>query len=81
MFGATPSHGFYFRHVNRVEMSHIEVQTQKADARPCICTDDVHRADFFAISAQIVPPAFNFTSESSDIRVRYSRASEDVTIS
>src|ERR1017187_1811527 len=73
MLGTLPTHGFYFRHVNRLEMSHVEIKPMAADARPSIYTDDVHRADFFAITAPSTPPAFSFNN-SSDIRVLWSRA-------
>jgi polygalacturonase len=79
MLGALPAYGFYFRHVNRLEMSHVEVEPTAPDARPCIYTDDVHRADFFAITAPSSPPAFSF-NKSTDIRVLWSRAGADTTI-
>ena len=77
--GTLPAHGFYFRHVDRLEMSHVEVQPAAADARPCIYTEDVHRGDFFAITAPTSPAAFSFNN-STDIRVRMSRAAEDSTL-
>jgi polygalacturonase len=80
MLGTLPAYGFYFRHVNRLEMSHVEVKPKAADARPCIYTDDVHRADFFAITAQTTPPAFSFNN-STDLRVLMSRAAPDSTVS
>jgi polygalacturonase len=79
MLGTLPAHGFYFRHVDRLEMSHVEVEPTTPDARPCIYTDDVHRADFFAITAPSSPPAFSF-NKSSDIRILWSRAAPDATI-
>jgi polygalacturonase len=79
MLGTLPAHGFYFRHVDRLEMSHVEVQPATADARPAIYTDDVHRADFFAITAPNTPAAFSF-NKSTDIRVLMSRAAPDSTI-
>jgi polygalacturonase len=79
MLGTLPAYGFYLRHVNRVEMSHVEVQPTKPDARPLIYTEDVHRADFFAITAPSSPPAFSF-NKSTDIRVLWSRAGADTTI-
>jgi polygalacturonase len=77
--GTLPAHGFFLRHVERVEMSHVEVEPMTPDARPCIYTDDVHRADFFAITAPSSPPAFSF-NKSTDIRVLWSRAGADTTI-
>ena len=79
MLGTLPAHGFYLRHVDRLEMSHVEVQPMSPDARPCIVTDDVHRAEFFAITAPTSPPAFAF-NKSTDVRVLWSRAAPDTTI-
>jgi polygalacturonase len=79
MLGTLPAYGFYFRHVNRVEMSHVEVRPIKPDARPAIYTDDVHRADFSFITAPSTPPAFSF-NHSSDIRVLLSRAAPNATL-
>jgi polygalacturonase len=78
MLGTLPAHGFYFRHVNRLEMSHVEVQPTVADARPTIYLDDVHRADFYAITAPSTPAAFSI-NKSTDVRIRMSRAAEDST--
>jgi polygalacturonase len=79
MLGTLPTHGFYLRHVNRLEMDHVEIKPVAPDARPAIYTDDVHRADFFAITAPTTPPAFSFNN-SSDIRVLWSRAAPDTVI-
>jgi polygalacturonase len=78
MLGPLPAYGFYFRHVNRLEMSHVEVAPVAVDARAAIYLDDVHRADFFAITAPSTPPAFSF-NKSTDIRVMCSRAAPDST--
>jgi polygalacturonase len=78
MLGILPAHGFYFRHVNRLEMSHIEVVPKTPDARPAIYTDDVHRADFYFITAPSTPPAFSLNN-SSDTRILLSRAAPDST--
>jgi polygalacturonase len=79
MLGMLPAYGFYLRHVKHVEMSHVEVKPQAPDARPCIVTDDIHRADFFAITAPTSPAPFSFVN-SSDIRVLMSRAAPDSTL-
>ena len=78
MLGPLPAYGFYFRHLNRLEMSHVEVAPVAPDARPAIYLDDVHRADFIAITAPSTPPAFSF-NKSTDIRVLLSRAAPDST--
>jgi polygalacturonase len=80
MFGATPSHGFYLRHVNRIEMSHVEVQPAAPDARPAFYLDDVHRADFIAVSAPTSPPAFSL-NKVTDLRILLSRAATDTILS
>jgi polygalacturonase len=79
MLGTLPAYGFYFRHVNRLEMSHIEMTPKAPDARPAIYTEDVHRADFYFITAPSTPPAFSF-NQSTDVKVRLSRAGEDQSI-
>ena len=76
MLGTLPTYGFYFRHVNRLEMSHVEIAPVVPDARPAIYLDDVHRADFFAITAPSSPPAFSI-NKSTDVRILLSRAAAD----
>jgi polygalacturonase len=76
MLGVLPAHGFYFRHVNRLEMSHVEVRPKAPDARPAIYTDDVHRADFLFITAPNAAPAFSL-NKSTDTRILMSRAAPD----
>jgi polygalacturonase len=78
MFGATPAHGFYLRHINRIELSHVEVHPLAPDSRPAFYLDDVHRADFTAVTAPTAPPAFSINN-SSDVRIRMSRAAPDST--
>ena len=76
MFGATPSYGFYLRHINRIEMSHVEVHPAAPDPRPSFYLEDVHRADFVAITAPSTPPAFSI-NKSTDVRILLSRAAAD----
>lgn len=49
MFGPMPAHGFYFRHVRNLELSHVEVKLMKPDARPAFVLEDVDRADFIDV--------------------------------
>jgi hypothetical protein len=79
MLGPLPAHGFYIRHVKRISLTNVEVRPLSPDARPCIVTDDVHRADFINITAPSSPAAFDFR-KSTDIRVLISRAAPDSTI-
>jgi polygalacturonase len=46
MFGAMPAHGFYIRHAKNIQMSDIEIVSQKEDARPAFVLNDVQGADF-----------------------------------
>ncbi len=77
-FGPTPCNGFFIRHLKNLEMSHVEVSPQAPDARPAFWLEDVHRADFFAVTA---PPQPNFSLHNvSDLRVFWSRAAKDTTL-
>lgn len=77
MFGhTTPSQGFFLRHINRLEMSHVEVQPATADQRPSFYLEDVNRADFIAVTAPTEPAAFAL-HKVTDLRVAISRAAKD----
>jgi len=77
-FGPTPAHGFFLRHVRRVEMSHVEIAPANADPRPAFWLEDVHRADFFAITA---PRQQNFSLHGvTDFRLVWSRAAKDTEL-
>jgi polygalacturonase len=57
-FGDLPATGFFVQHVKNLEMSHVEIAVQAADARPAFWLQDV---DGFDISALRAPqgPVFN----------------------
>lgn len=77
-FGPTPCHGFFIRHLKRLEMSHVEVRPSNPDPRPAFWLEDVHRADFFAITAPAQP---NFSLHNvEDLRIFWSRAAKDTTL-
>ena len=77
-FGPTPSNGFFIRHLKNLEMSHVEVRPSNADGRPAFFLEDVHRADFFAMTAPVQP---NFTLRNvTDLRIFWSRAAKDTTL-
>ena len=78
MFGPTPSQGFFLRHMKNVEVSHVEIQPVAADPRASFYLEDVHRADFVAVTAPSTPSAFSINN-SSDVRIRISRAAPDST--
>jgi polygalacturonase len=77
-FGPTPSNAFFIRHLRNLEMSHVEVTPSNSDPRPALWLEDVHRADFFAITA---PPQGNFSLHNvSDFRLTWSRAAKDANL-
>src|SRR6202789_2205188 len=77
-FGATPASGFFIRHLKHLEMSHVEIVPEKADARPAFWLEDVERADFFAITAPVQP---NFALRKvSALRIFWSRAAKDANV-
>jgi polygalacturonase len=85
-FGPTPSHGFFIRHLKNLEMAHVEVAAAHADPRPAFWLEDVHRADFFAITVQqpnnvanVAQPNFALHNVT-DLRILWSRAAEDTTL-
>ena len=51
MFGTTPAHGFFLRHVKGIEMNGVKIISKEADSRPAFALDDVQGADFFQIKA------------------------------
>jgi polygalacturonase len=80
MFGpTTPSQGFYLRHINNLEMSHVEVQPAAADARPSFYLESINRADFIAVTAPANPPAFAL-NKVADLRILLSRAAKDTQL-
>jgi polygalacturonase len=80
MFGATPVSGFFLRHVRNLEMSHVEVATAVADARPAFYLANVERADFFAITAPQGPQGAFALHGVKDLRIGWSRAAADTTL-
>jgi hypothetical protein len=77
-FGPTPSSGFFIRHVKNIEMSHVEIASATPDPRPAFWLEDLHRADFFAITA---PPKPNFVLRNvTDLSILSSRAAKDTKL-
>jgi hypothetical protein len=52
-FGAMPAHGFFIRHVQRLDMRDVDIRTVKEDLRPAFVLDDVAGADFVHVKAQL----------------------------
>ncbi|QNI37323.1 rhamnogalacturonidase [Edaphobacter albus] len=80
MFGhTTPSQGFFLRHIDRLEMSHVEVAPGTPDARPSFYLDGINRADFIAVTAPTTPAAFAL-HKVTDLRIALSRAAKDTQL-
>jgi polygalacturonase len=80
MFGTdTPAQGFYLRHINNLEISHVEVQAAQPDARPTFYLDSINRADFIAVTAPTGIPAFHL-DKVTDLRILISRAAPDTQL-
>lgn len=79
MFGPMPAHGFFVRHLNNLEVSHVEIQPMQPDPRPAFYLEDVNRADFVCVSAPTERPAFYF-KKASDLRIVLSRAAKDTQL-
>ncbi|HET6181552.1 MAG TPA: glycoside hydrolase family 28 protein [Candidatus Sulfotelmatobacter sp.] len=60
MFGTTPAHGFFIRHVKGIELSGIKIESATEDARPAFSLYDVQDADLRHIKMSVAPgvPAF-----------------------
>ena len=71
MFGTMPSYGFYIRHVTGVDLTDVEIRTEKEDFRPAFFLEDVQGADFEHVrwSHQPAAPSFRLRSVS-DFNVR-----------
>jgi hypothetical protein len=77
-FGPMPTSGLFIRHLKNLEMDHIEFASTNPDPRPAIWLEDVHRVDFFAITAAPKP---NFVLRNvTDLRILWSRAAKDTTL-
>lgn len=50
-FGATPSNGFFIRHVKNIELSNVEIRPASEDFRPAFYLDEVQGSEFFRIKA------------------------------
>ena len=51
MFGTTPAHGFFMRHVKGLEVHAIKIQHAAADARPAFLLEDAENTEFGRIKA------------------------------
>jgi hypothetical protein len=78
-FGPMPSQGLFLRHMRNLELSHVEVAPAAPDPRPSFYLQDVHRADFIAVTAPAGQSAFSL-NEVTDLRILISRAAPDTVL-
>jgi polygalacturonase len=77
-FGPMPAHGFYIRHVKRLDMRDVEVKYVKEDFRPGFVLDDVHGADFIHVKSQQAAGVPTFSLKNvSDLGIYLSRPIPD----
>ncbi len=81
MFGPMPAYGFFLRHVRNIEMSHVEIATGAADARPAFHLVDIERADFFAVTTPRGANGAFALHGVKDLRIGWSRAAQDANLS
>jgi polygalacturonase len=78
-FGPMPAQGLFLRNIRNLELSHVEVAAATPDPRPSFYLQNVHRADFIAVTAPTGIPAFTM-NKSTDVRILLSRAAPDTTL-
>ena len=54
-FGTMPAHGFYIRHVKRIEIKDVEIRPMKPDMRPGFVLDDVTGAELTHVKLPQLP--------------------------
>jgi len=54
MFGTTPSHAFFLRHVHRLEMNGIKIEHRNSDDRPAFVLQDAQAAEFGRIKVDTI---------------------------
>jgi hypothetical protein len=54
-FGTLPAHGFYIRHVKRIEIKDVEVRPEKPDMRPGFVLSDVSGAELIHVKLPSAP--------------------------
>ena len=81
MFGPMPSHGFYIRHVDGIELSNIEILPAKDDLRPAFVLDNVHGAEFFRVKTPrgVGAPLFELHNVT-DFSVHFCQSVPDTTL-
>lgn len=81
LFGTTPAHGFFLRHVKSLEMSGVKIDSATPDERPAFVLHDVQDADFrfIKLPATQATPVFVFR-DVADVSIFRSRPAVDSEI-
>ncbi|QHN04962.1 glycoside hydrolase family 28 protein [Granulicella sp. WH15] len=79
MFGTLPARGFFLRHARNLELSNIEIATEKPDQRPAVWAHEVNGLDIFRLRMGRGTPAFAL-SNTRDFRSFGSRDAKDVML-
>jgi polygalacturonase len=53
MFGTTPAHGFFIRHVKGLELQSVKIECSNPDERPVFVLEDVDAAEFGRIKVPV----------------------------
>ncbi|HVU16790.1 MAG TPA: glycosyl hydrolase family 28-related protein [Candidatus Didemnitutus sp.] len=79
MFGDMPSYGFFFRHVTGVTLHHVQIRTERPDARPAMVLTDVSGAwfDHLNVARDAISPATFELRHVADFSVTASRGVPD----
>lgn len=65
-FGTMPSYGFFIRHVNGLELNHVQVSYQKEDQRAPFIMDDVKNAEMNFVKGETAKGVSSMIIDSSD---------------
>jgi polygalacturonase len=79
MFGELPATGLFARHVKNLEMSNVEVATERKDARPAFWFADVQGVDLFRVRVPSSRPVFGL-NQVTNFRVFGSQFVPDKTL-
>jgi polygalacturonase len=81
MFGPMPSYGFFIRHARGVDLTDVDIRTEKEDFRPAFFLEDVQGIDIDHVRWSHVPPVPSFLLRNvSNLNIRRSTSSPDVHI-
>lgn len=60
MFGSLPSYGFYFRHVKKIRLRHVQLRYENLESRPPIILNDIIGAELSGIYCEVNPDIDSF---------------------